>query len=1460
MAGDDDIVDHLVVKVSPDTDGFGEKLEKDTKKESKGVKAKVKAVADGSGLKESVAAAVKEQMARPRQPVYKVKVAADGAGLKELVAKEVAKQQKRANQPVYKVKVVADEKGLQKAVIAGASTREKIENREAERAAERAERNAERTAEREVRAAERAVREKTRAAERAAREQTRIAERAAREQERVQRESQARISKFFTKDRPQFIDYGGKGIRPMNLLYGVVTALSPALAAMGASALQASTSIAALGSAGIGAALGLSGVLVAFQGIGDLLSLRKQVLNEQTAGAANAAREAVRNADDLAKAKRDLADAQRGEAEAERDLHDARRQAVRDLEDLKQSVISLNNQYKSDTLSVAEARQRAQATDRNFFATALERARAWQDVRDAETQQKETALERRQKQQDLKKSLAGGIEQSDRVRDARERVRDARDRTLDAQAALRKSSGGTATSIDKVSSASAQLAQKLKELGPAARDMYEWFVASEDLFKRLRRELNNAVLPGFTTFLKALTAPPKGGGKSTLEIAAQYAGELGGIIGKYAGKFGKWMQEPLFRESMARIQKINKKAFDNLGQSLLNLADPITRILDAAAPGFESLSEVILDLTERFNTWIETLDKSGGLDKWFADARVELEKWWEILKNVGEIFKNVFTAALPSGSGLVTSFRDFTEVVADWTSSPEGKKWLTEFFQTFRDLPYAQIIDFLKNAVIMFAAFRTLKLAYTHPLIAALTAFAAANPQGTASAFKTIADAIGWVVEKAAANPEALAGIVALLAAAKVGKAVGFDIKIPAVTALRDALTSKFKVLDKFIGGGATTATMTVHAGVVNIYGKAGGGGDIDLPGKKKPPVVLPGAKPGRTPKIPGGLRTAGGAAAGITIAAQGVDLILGGGQGFAGLKALLSGPDAYAKWSKENEDEFTRFFSHTLPETLVGGNNGWSSFGDALESDVGRIERFFSHTLPESLVGGDNGWSSFVDAFWNDLGVGSDARNGTVENFALPQMALEKNAFNRLTRDLFLNGGFDNASTQSSLNAWVEQRKKSVDSYVRYVRSQQGPIAAARVEKEEHEKSKKALVELYQQYGVTTPEAKKFADQAFGVATESSKATTEVQGLNDKLGTLSERIDAVTGKKQIVLTLDGEEKVFASLETAAAYQDAIRQGVPPTQAKLRQIKEKWEKTKGLAAGGSVDGYSPHDKADNIPAWLTADEFVQPVAAVKYYGTDFMEAVRTRRFPRFAAGGQVEQWPFKVKMPDALKPVLPYTDIYNQGIGPVPGLGSGATPGTWPGLWAAVKGNYPQASLYSAYRRGSKTLSGKLSRHALGKAIDVTPIRALAEWIYRTHGGSTFELISPWTELNLYRGRPHKYSRAIEIQHGAHGDPTRNAHIHWSSYADGGIVQARRYDRGGILPPGFTTVFNGTGRNETVRTQRQEQHLAQGMRLDPRDINLLANAVTRTAAPAVTMDGRRVAEVTNRYNYLPSGV
>jgi hypothetical protein len=65
----------------------------------------------------------------------------------------------------------------------------------------------------------------------------------------------------------------------------------------------------------------------------------------------------------------------------------------------------------------------------------------------------------------------------------------------------------------------------------------------------------------------------------------------------------------------------------------------------------------------------------------------------------------------------------------------------------------------------------------------------------------------------------------------------------------------------------------------------------------------------------------------------------------------------------------------------------------------------------------------------------------------------------------------------------------------------------------------------------------------------------------------------------------------------------------------------------GYAAGGPIFGAGgPRD--DMVPLWASAGEWIHPVDSVDHYGTSFMEAVRTKKFPKFATGGPVDlvQW------------------------------------------------------------------------------------------------------------------------------------------------------------------------------------------------------------------------------------------
>lgn len=136
-----------------------------------------------------------------------------------------------------------------------------------------------------------------------------------------------------------------------------------------------------------------------------------------------------------------------------------------------------------------------------------------------------------------------------------------------------------------------------------------------------------------------------------------------------------------------------------------------------------------------------------------------------------------------------------------------------------------------------------------------------------------------------------------------------------------------------------------------------------------------------------------------------------------------------------------------------------------------------------------------------------------------------------------------------------------------------------------------------------------------------------------------------------------------------------------------------------------------------------------------------------------------------------------------------------------------LRQQFPGLELISGYRKGSRTLSGNLSWHARGRAVDVPPKRKVAEWIAGNYGKNTLELITPWRDLMLYKGKHHKFSPAVERQHGV--GSAGNDHVHWA------------FDQGGYLPPGASNVVNATGKPEPILTSNQwktiETFVNQGM-------------------------------------------
>jgi hypothetical protein len=362
-----------------------------------------------------------------------------------------------------------------------------------------------------------------------------------------------------------------------------------------------------------------------------------------------------------------------------------------------------------------------------------------------------------------------------------------------------------------------------------------------------------------------------------------------------------------------------------------------------------------------------------------------------------------------------------------------------------------------------------------------------------------------------------------------------------------------------------------------------------------------------------------------------------------------------------------------------------------------------------------------------------------------------------------------------------------------------------------------------------TATATKKHRDRIDAVKEEARRLglnKTETQKLIDTYG-------KIPPKKTTDLILDGVREVVRALTRLYIYQRALAEGrsIESMEQKLRTGSDSGPAKRGggLATGGQVGGYSPSKTADNIPAWLTAREWVHPVDSVDYYGPQIMTAIQKKEVPRevlatfatgalgklgdlpiFATGGQVapidtsRRWPFVTDVSGT------YVMTRAQAAAKIPG-GPGAAfvraQNGKPYIWAdAGPRGYDCSGIVSAvynvlhgrnpysHTFSTASLPGRwFPKPGIGGPLTAAwsnpgeyPASSTTGHMMGLVGGLTFESSG---------------SRGVHI-----GASTRRLtdFAHRAHYSQGGQVPYASYDAGGYLPPGVSLAYNGTGRPEPV--------------------------------------------------------
>jgi TP901 family phage tail tape measure protein len=277
------------------------------------------------------------------------------------------------------------------------------------------------------------------------------------------------------------------------------------------------------------------------------------------------------------------------------------------------------------------------------------------------------------------------------------------------------------------------------------------------------------------------------------------------------------------------------------------------------------------------------------------------------------------------------------------------------------------------------------------------------------------------------------------------------------------------------------------------------------------------------------------------------------------------------------------------------------------------------------------------------------DAERGYQAAVDAASEALKENG---RTLDITTPKGRDN---QQALDTMAKSANDVTEAMLRNGASNRSVVAT-------YEQNRAGLIKTAQQFGLTKKQAIEYADKVLAIP---KKTNTDIKAnitdLESKLRTAKAQLadKNLTKERRAELTA-----TIAQLERQIASAKRQLASVPPSKTvniTVNTYRNLIETTidrgvvasgRGLprATGGIIPGWSPTPYADNVPIMATAGEYMHQVAAVDYYGRDFMDDVNNLRFPRpqgYAGGGQIGSQPRY--MPAVQRPVTHVTNYIQIG-------------------------------------------------------------------------------------------------------------------------------------------------------------------------------------------------------------------
>lgn len=178
--------------------------------------------------------------------------------------------------------------------------------------------------------------------------------------------------------------------------------------------------------------------------------------------------------------------------------------------------------------------------------------------------------------------------------------------------------------------------------------------------------------------------------------AGVLAGPLKAGVKDVAGQYGAAAREALAFTRESRTVSTLRTVFDSVTASLAKIRPAITPVLrgfrDMAAAGASSITQMaggLGDAGARFGQWMQEFAASGGVQQAIGGAVDLLKTLGGLLKNLGGIFASIGQAASQAGGGIFGVLTQITGQLNAFLKTAAGQQGLQSLFQIFNSIGQA---------------------------------------------------------------------------------------------------------------------------------------------------------------------------------------------------------------------------------------------------------------------------------------------------------------------------------------------------------------------------------------------------------------------------------------------------------------------------------------------------------------------------------------------------------------------------------------------------------------------------------------------------------------------------------------------------------------------------------------------------------------------------------------------------